>query len=187
MIILHALWLFASMFVCEHMLFALAHTHFLQEPHPEMVFTLRTRSVSHSRPLSKTACCIIADTDVYLCQYYVFSVLAVAPKVKPVRVCSNDTYRRIVHQRTPFSTCLECRTCGIGYTFSKRETCSFFCHKLTAFYTPGPIGASIVAMSPSYMLDRNPALLMSKPTFESRGPPIVSKECKGDTGQKSIL
>ncbi|XP_065357683.1 potassium voltage-gated channel protein Shaw isoform X2 [Calliphora vicina] len=42
----------------------------------------------------------------------------------------------------------------------------------------GPIGASIVAMSPRTMLDLNPALAMGKPTFESRGPPITSKDFK---------
>ncbi|XP_075153573.1 potassium voltage-gated channel shaker cognate w isoform X1 [Haematobia irritans] len=42
----------------------------------------------------------------------------------------------------------------------------------------GPIGASIVAMSPRTMLDLNPALAMVKPTFESRGPPITSKDFK---------
>ncbi|KAJ6649034.1 Potassium voltage-gated channel protein Shaw [Pseudolycoriella hygida] len=49
----------------------------------------------------------------------------------------------------------------------------------------GPIGASIVAMSPNYMLDRNPALLMGKPGFQSKGPPIVDKNCKDDNTMKS--
>lgn len=43
-------------------------------------------------------------------------------------------------------------------------------------------------MSPSYMLDRNPAMLMSKPLFESKGPPIVAKDCKeSDASKKSLL
>uniref|UniRef100_A0A1A9VEZ9 BTB domain-containing protein n=1 Tax=Glossina austeni TaxID=7395 RepID=A0A1A9VEZ9_GLOAU len=42
----------------------------------------------------------------------------------------------------------------------------------------GPIGASIVAISPRTVLDMNPALAMSKPLFESRGPPITSKNFK---------
>ncbi|XP_059617470.1 potassium voltage-gated channel protein Shaw-like [Phlebotomus argentipes] len=40
----------------------------------------------------------------------------------------------------------------------------------------GPIGASIVAISPRHVLDLNPALAMSKPLFESKGPPIMAKE-----------
>lgn len=57
----------------------------------------------------------------------------------------------------------------------------------------GPIGASIVAMSPRTMLDLNPALAMGKPTFESRGPPITSKDFKDtdkhttDAGKKNYL
>ncbi|XP_055838097.1 potassium voltage-gated channel protein Shaw isoform X2 [Episyrphus balteatus] len=43
----------------------------------------------------------------------------------------------------------------------------------------GPIGASIVAMSPRTMLDLNPALAMSKPIFESKGPPITTKDKDG--------
>lgn len=34
----------------------------------------------------------------------------------------------------------------------------------------GPLGASIVAMSPRTMLDLNPALAMGKPTFQPRIP-----------------
>ncbi|KAI9585993.1 hypothetical protein GQX74_001840 [Glossina fuscipes] len=45
-------------------------------------------------------------------------------------------------------------------------------------WTEGPIGASIVAISPRTVLDMNPALAMSKPLFESRGPPITSKNFK---------
>ncbi|KAM7353348.1 potassium voltage-gated channel shaker cognate w isoform 1-T1 [Cochliomyia hominivorax] len=57
----------------------------------------------------------------------------------------------------------------------------------------GPIGASIVAMSPRTMLDLNPALAMGKPTFESRGPPITSKDFKDtdknttDASKKNFL
>ncbi|XP_073827356.1 potassium voltage-gated channel shaker cognate w isoform X6 [Musca autumnalis] len=57
----------------------------------------------------------------------------------------------------------------------------------------GPIGASIVAMSPRTMLDLNPALAMVKPTFESRGPPITSKDFKDtdknttDASKKNFL
>ncbi|XP_037820298.1 potassium voltage-gated channel protein Shaw isoform X2 [Lucilia cuprina] len=57
----------------------------------------------------------------------------------------------------------------------------------------GPIGASIVAMSPRTMLDLNPALAMGKPTFESRGPPITSKDFKDtdkhttDAAKKNFL
>ncbi|GAB0093423.1 hypothetical protein DMENIID0001_085640 [Sergentomyia squamirostris] len=40
----------------------------------------------------------------------------------------------------------------------------------------GPIGASIVAISPRQVLDLNPALIMGKPLFESKGPPIVAKD-----------
>lgn len=35
---------------------------------------------------------------------------------------------------------------------------------------PGPIGASIVAMSPRTMLDKNPGLSLGKPMFESKEP-----------------
>ncbi|XP_055685629.1 potassium voltage-gated channel protein Shaw [Lutzomyia longipalpis] len=40
----------------------------------------------------------------------------------------------------------------------------------------GPIGASIVAISPRHVLDLNPGLVMGKPLFESKGPPITAKE-----------
>ncbi|XP_018791704.1 PREDICTED: potassium voltage-gated channel protein Shaw isoform X1 [Bactrocera latifrons] len=51
----------------------------------------------------------------------------------------------------------------------------------------GPIGASIVAMSPRTMLDLNPALAMSKPTFESKGPPITSKDIKDTANMRNPL
>lgn len=36
----------------------------------------------------------------------------------------------------------------------------------------GSISASLLAISPSYVLERNPALLIGKPNFESKGLPI---------------
>lgn len=52
----------------------------------------------------------------------------------------------------------------------------------------GPIGASIVAISPRTVLDLNPALAMSKPNFESKGPPITARDVKTmDNSGKSYL
>lgn len=51
----------------------------------------------------------------------------------------------------------------------------------------GTIGASIVAMSPRNMLDLNPALAMSKPTFHSRTPSNADKLCKKFEGEERSL
>lgn len=51
----------------------------------------------------------------------------------------------------------------------------------------GTIGASIVAMSPRNMLDLNPALAMSKPTFHSRTPSNAEKLCKKFEGEEKSL
>ena len=64
----------------------------------------------------------------------------------------------------------------------------FFTLSPVWFFEIGPIGASIVAMSPRNMLDLNPALAMGKPSFESKGPPITAKDCKqNDSGGKNFL
>lgn len=121
-------------------------------------------------------------------RHYFCRATFVRPKL--VCVCVQFTYllfyaqNYILHQSSfLIVTHFDCGCSPIG------ALCFCFSHLSQPFSASpaGPIGASIVAMSPSYMLDRNPALMMGKPSFESRGPPIVSKECKGDTSQKSIL
>lgn len=65
--------------------------------------------------------------------------------------------------------------------------------KLNLIIRLGPIGASIVAISPNYVLNSNPALVMGKPTMDSmkyQGPQIIATDTESSqttTGGKNYL
>ena len=77
----------------------------------------------------------------------------------------------------------------IPYDWADSRAKVNFLYSLFFNSTAGPIGASIIAMSPSYVIDRNPALALAKPNFDAKGPSATSaaNNNKTDESEKPLL